>query len=81
MPGDVHDAVRRMTSGAQKQVAQFMSCKMPENYAVPHSAAAGELIGVVREHVCHGSEAAVFGDHREAEAVFSLAQAIRHGSG
>jgi hypothetical protein len=77
----MHYAVRRMTSGAQKQVSEFMSRKVPENYSVPHSAAAGELIGVVRKYVRHSSEAAVFGDHREAEAVLSLAQAIRHGSG
>ncbi len=62
-----------MASGAQKDVAEFVSGKMSENYSVAQTATVGKLFGVVREHVRHCSEAAVFRDQSKAEAVLGLA--------
>jgi len=75
----MHYAARRMTSCTQKQVAEFVSSKMPENDSMPHTTAVGKLLGVIREHVRHHSEGAVFQDSGEAEAVPGLAQPLRHG--
>src|SRR5579859_6349590 len=76
----MHDAGRRMASRAQKQVADFVCRKMPQNDSVPHTMAGGELAGVIREYVGDDGETAVFRNHGEAETVPSLTQTVRHGS-
>src|SRR5215472_1431837 len=68
-----------MAPGAQKQVTQFVSHEVAKNHSLPHAAAVGELLGIVRENVGDDRKAPVVWIECESKAVLSTSYTFRHG--